>query len=227
MSASARPFTARNVQLLRALFAAASAVMITFSPDHSAAIGFAVFGGFAAASGFVLILAAWLVASAGGRWPFILLAVIDLAAAIVSGIPTWRTDAAFFIVVIIWAAATGLVELIAGLRGRRTESSAKDAITVGALGLVLALVLLLIPANYSLDYSVDGAGDLTLTGIILAVGMFGGYSAIVAVFLAIAAFSPRRGAVSGGADGSSPDAAGSDAAIVGATGDATPSGGTA
>lgn len=192
MSAPARTFTVRHVQLLRALFAAASALMITFSPDHSAAVGFSVFGGFAAASGFILILAAWVVASAGSRWPFILLAVIDLLAAVASGIPPWRTEVAFFVVVIIWAAASGLVELIAGLRARRTDPAAKDAIVVGSLGLLLAVVLLLIPADYSLDYSVDGAGALTLSGIILAVGMFGGYAAIVAVFLAIAGFSPRR-----------------------------------
>ncbi|MDQ0643323.1 acyl-CoA synthetase [Microbacterium murale] len=196
MSAPARTFTVRNIQLLRALFAAASALMITFSPDHSAAVGFAVFGGFVAASGFIFALGAWLTAPAGSRWPFILLAVIDLLAAIVSGIPTWRTDSVFFIVVIIWAAASGLVELIAGLRARGTDPTAKDAITVGALGLLLAVVLLIIPAGYSLQYSVDDAGALTLTGIILAVGMVGGYTAIVAVFLAIAGFSPNRTDVS-------------------------------
>lgn len=220
MSAPARTFTVRHVQLLRALFAAASALMITFSPDHSAAVGFSVFGGFAAASGFVLILGAWLVASAGTRWPFILLAVIDLLAAIASGFPPWRTEVAFFVVVIIWAAASGLVELIAGLRARRTGPAAKDAITVGSLGLVLAVILLLIPADYSLQYSVDGAGALTLSGIILAVGMFGGYAAIVAVFLAIAGFSPRRAVPA--EDASASDAAASDTAT-----ESTPTGGTA
>lgn len=193
MSATARPFTVRSVQLLRALFAAASAVMITFSSDHSAAVGFAVFGGFVAASGFVLLLAAWLVAPAGARWPYILLGVIDLVTAGVSGIPVWRVDAVFFIVVIIWASATGLVELIAGLRARRADrGAATDAIVVGALGLLLAIVLLVIPADYLLDYEVAGAGALQLTGIILAVGMVGGYTAIVAVFLGIAGLSPRR-----------------------------------
>ncbi|MCE7482123.1 MULTISPECIES: acyl-CoA synthetase [Microbacterium] len=192
MSAPARTFTVRNIQLLRALFAAASALMITFSPDHSAAVGFAVFGGFVAASGFIFVLGAWLAVPSGSRWPLILLGVIDLLTAVVSGIPTWRTDGAFFIVVIIWAAASGLVELVAGLRARRTDPTAKDAITIGALGLVLAVVLLFIPAGYSLQYSVEGTDALTLTGIILAVGMFGGYTAIVAVFLGIAGFSPDR-----------------------------------
>lgn len=192
MSAPARTFTVRNIQLLRALFAAASALMITFSSDHSAAVGFAVFGGFVAASGFIFLLGAWLAVPAGSRWPLILLGVIDLLTAIVSGIPTWRIDSVFFVAVIIWAAATGLVELIAGLRSRRTDPTAKDAITVGALGLLLALVLLLIPAGYSLQYAVDGPGARTLTGIILAVGMVGAYTALVAVFLAIAGFSPNR-----------------------------------
>lgn len=192
MSAPTRAFTVRHVQLLRALFAAMAALMITFSPDHSAAIGFAVFGGFVAMSAVSLVLGAWLAAPAGSRWPFILLAVVDLLAGFVSSVPVWRTEAMFFIVVIVWAAASGLIELLAGLRARRTDPAAKDAITVGVLGLVLALVLLVIPVGYTLSYTVEGAGALTLTGIILAVGMVGGYTAIVAVFLAIAGFSPRR-----------------------------------
>ncbi|CAI7678084.1 unnamed protein product, partial [Penicillium discolor] len=47
MSAPARAFTMRHVQLLRALFAAVAALMITFSSDHSAAVGLAVISGFA------------------------------------------------------------------------------------------------------------------------------------------------------------------------------------
>ncbi|WP_235201522.1 hypothetical protein [Microbacterium sp. CH12i] len=77
------------------------------------------------------------------------------------------------------------------MRARRTDSAARDAITVGVLGLVLAIILIVIPADYAQPYAVGGEA-LTLSGIILAVGMFGGYTAIVAVFLAIAGFSPRR-----------------------------------
>ncbi|WP_300267158.1 acyl-CoA synthetase [Microbacterium sp.] len=213
MSAPARTLTVRHVQLLRALFAAIAALMITFSPDHSAAVGFAVFGGFVAMSAVALVLGAWLAVPAGSRWPFILLAVVDLLAGFCSSVPSWRTDAMFFIVVIVWAAASGLIELLVGLRARRSEPAAKDAITIGALGLILALVLLVIPVGYNLSYSVEGAGELTLTGIILAVGMFGGYAAIVAVFLAIAGFSPRRVAASN--HNTTPDAASSAAVETG------------
>ncbi len=63
---------------------------------------------------------------------------------------------------------------------------------IGILSLVLGAVLLLTPAQYALNYDITGAGSFTLTGITIAVGLFGGYAAVVAVFLAIAGFSPRR-----------------------------------
>lgn len=107
--------------------------------------------------------------------------------------PAWRTDDLFFIVLIGWSAATGLVELIVGLRGRRSgDATARDSLTVGAFGLLLAVVLIAIPAGFVQPYAIEGAGEFVLTGIILGVGMFGGYAAIVAVFLAIAGLTPKR-----------------------------------
>jgi hypothetical protein len=193
MSAPARAFTVRHVQLLRALFAAAAAVMITFSPDHSAAVGLSVFSGFVLTSALVMILAAWLVFPAGQRWPSIVLALLGFVFGMTAGVPAWRTDDVFFVAVIGWAATTGLVELIVGLRARRAgDSTARDSITVGALGLLLALALIAIPAGFVQPYAIEGAGDFVLTGIILGVGMFGGYAAIVAVFLGIAGLTPTH-----------------------------------
>ncbi|MEV4737054.1 MULTISPECIES: acyl-CoA synthetase [unclassified Microbacterium] len=193
MSAPARAFTARHVQLMRALFAAAAAVMITFSPDHSAAVGLSVFSGFVLATSLVLLLAVWLVFPAGERWSWLVLALLGIAAGMAAGIPAWRTEDLFFIVVIAWALATGLVELIVGLRARRAgDPAARDAITVGAFGLLLAVLLIAIPAGFVQPYAIKGAGEFELTGIILGVGMFGGYAAIIAVFLGIAGLTPKR-----------------------------------
>jgi uncharacterized membrane protein HdeD (DUF308 family) len=195
MSAPARAFTARHVQLLRALFAAAAAVMITFSPDHSAAIGLSVFSGFVLTTSLVMILAVWLVFPAGQRWPWVVLALLSVAAGMAAGVPAWRTEDLFFIVVIAWALTTGLVELIVGLRARRAaDPTARDAITVGAFGLLLAVLLIAIPAGFAQPYAIKGAGEFELTGIILGVGMFGGYAAIIAVFLGIAGLTPKRAA---------------------------------
>ena len=193
-----RAFEPRHLQLARALFAALAAVMVTFSPDHSAAVGLAIFSGFSIATGLVFVLAAWLAFPAGRRAVPILLGALDLAAGMVEGVTPWRSTALFFALVITWAAVTGLVELLAGIRARRAAlgaESPRDAMTIGVLTLVLAAGTAVVPAGYALNYSVEGAGTFTLTGTVIAVGIFGGYAAIVAVFLGIAGFSPRKDAV--------------------------------
>ncbi len=190
MPAPSRSFSVRHVQLVRAALMAVVALMITFSPDHSAAIGLAAFAGFAISSALVLILAAWLVYPAGRRWPSFVLGLISLAAGMAAGVPAWRTAGLFFVVLIAWAVGTGITELVAGLR-HRGEDGAKDQVITGSLSLLLALVLLIVPQTLNQTYTIDGAGTFSLTGIIVAVGIFGGYAAIVAVQLAIAGLSPR------------------------------------
>jgi len=199
---AARTFEVRHVQLARAAFAALAAVMVTFSPDHSAAIGLSIFSGFAFASGLVLLGAAWLVYPAGRRWPSIVLGVIFVVAGTAGGVAQLRSITMYFVIVIAWALASGLIETIAGARGlrasRRLErtdaarSESRDALTIGILTLVFGLALLLVPTQYSLQYTIEEAdATFTLTGIIIGVGVFGGYAAIVAVYLAIAGFTPR------------------------------------
>lgn len=192
-AAATRTFEVRHVQLARALFAALAAVMITFTPDHSAAVGLSVFSGFAMATGIVLLLAAWLVRPGGRRAPSVLLGVVTILAGMVGGLGGLRSVTLFFVLVIAWALLAGVVELVMGLRSRRRgDAAARDAIFVGGLTLVLAVGLLLVNPAYSLEYFIKEAGaTFELTGISIGVGVFGAYAAIVAVFLGIAGFSPR------------------------------------
>ncbi|MCI9857901.1 acyl-CoA synthetase [Microbacterium proteolyticum] len=193
-SSTPRAFDVRHLQLARAAFAALAAIMVTFSPDHSAPLGLGVFSGFALATGLVFGLAAWLVFRRGERMIPVLLASVSIVAGLVSSVGAWRTTGVFFGVVIAWALVSGLVELLGALRDRKAGRTAgvRDGMLIGILTIVLAAVLLLTPAQYALDYDITGAGSFTLTGITIAVGLFGGYAAVVAVFLAIAGFSPRR-----------------------------------
>lgn len=192
-----RTFEVRHLQLARALFAAIAAVMITFSPDHSAAVGLAVFSGFAIATGLVFFAAAWLVFPAGRRAPAVLLGTIDLVAGMIAGVAGIRTDALFFGLVIAWAVLSAIVEIVSGIRRLRTDDSvarahARETLFVGILAGLLALGIALVPTGFALQYYIEDAGQsFTLTGITIAVGVFGAYAAIVAVYLAIAGFSPR------------------------------------
>lgn len=213
-ASSARAFTVRHVQLARAAFAAIAAVMVTFSSDHSAVVGLSVFSGFAIATGLVHLLSSWLVYPAGLRWPSVLLGIVTLIAGMVGGLGPLRTITGFFAIVIAWALVSGAIEAISGILAVRTprvkagqvapwtdgsaptvmpRSDARDAIVVGVISVVLGLALLVIQPAYALDYTIDDANrTYTLTGIIIAVGVFGGYASVLAVYLGIAGFSPGR-----------------------------------
>ena len=190
------------MQLARAVFAALAAVMITFSPDHSAAVGMAVFSGWAIANAIIFFVSVWLVYPAGARWPSVLLGIVTAIAGMLGGIPSWRTTALFFSVVIVWAVLAGVIETAAGIRQRRAaveagdpqrRGEARDSLTTGIITLVLAVGLLVVPTQYALEYYIQDAGQsFVLTGITIGVGIFGGYAAIIAVYLGIAGLSPRR-----------------------------------
>lgn len=193
LTAQSRAFEVRHVQIARALFAALAAIMITFSPDHSAAVGMAVFSGWAIATALVLIFAAWQVYPSGRRAAPVVLGVFTIVAGMIAGIPAARTATLFFAIVIAWALATGIAELVAGLRARGSDPAARDAILIGAITIALGLGLLLVNPAYSLEYLIRDAGRTgVLTGITIGVGIFGGYAAVIAVFLGIAGFSPRK-----------------------------------
>ena len=98
--ASTRTFAVRHLQLARALFAAIAAIMITFSADHSAAVGLSVFSGFAIATAIVLFLGVWLVYPAASRAVPVLLGIVTLLAGMVTGIPPLRSTTLFFMAVI-------------------------------------------------------------------------------------------------------------------------------
>lgn len=200
---SARRFELRHVQLARAAFAAIAAIMVTFSSDHSAVIGLSIFSGFALATGFVLLAAGWLVYTVDTRWPTVAIGSLSVIAGLAAGIAQLRTDTMFFVIVISWALITGLIETIVGARALRAaaaqaktdaaRTAARDGMTVGILTLVLGVALLFVPGFPALQYTIaDADATFTLTAIIIGVGLFGGYAAIVAVYLAIAGLSPRR-----------------------------------
>lgn len=187
-------FTVRNVQLARALFAAMAAIMITFSGEHSASVGLSVFSGFAVATGLVWACAAWLVYPSGRRGAPILLGFVNVAAGVVAGVPMARTTTMFFVLLITWAVLTVIIEGSWAWRERKGvhAAEAKDGLSIAVITLVYAAATALIQPTYALEFFNEELQEGgTLTGITIAVGIFGAYAAIIAVFLAIAGFSPK------------------------------------
>lgn len=189
-SRSAASRVARATLILRALFAAVAAMVVTFAQERTGIFSVAVFAAFAIATGVVFAVDAALTrtsAVAKGA-----LAAVHVIAGALSILLPLAPAHRFHAVLLGWAVVAGVIELAVGIARRRDGSAwARDAITVGALTLLLAAVTLVVSPDYALDYFVEEARqEFTLTGTIIGVGLFGGWAAIVAVYLGIGAVSP-------------------------------------
>lgn len=158
--------------LARAVPALVAAAVITFSANHAVIVGQIVF----IAYGFVLApLFVWAAFSnsftTAVRRSFLAIGLTSLAAAAVTAVTIGQGLIAFTLTIGIWAAISGLLELFAGWSSTNKDQT-REMLLLGALTAVLGLVEAVVPLND-----------------VYAVGLFGAYAAIVAVFSAIAGFS--------------------------------------
>ncbi|RWZ59265.1 hypothetical protein ELQ92_13480 [Labedella populi] len=193
------------VPLVRAAAAAAVALVTTFSLDHSSMLGLLVFGVFVLGAGVLggVFGAARLGGDTTSRRFFLgqaavsgLAAIAALAFAILAPTPP-----AYVYLVVAWSLLSGLLELGAGVVARSRISLARDWMTVGGLTVLLAIVFLAVPPDFTTNYSGAQGVSGTMTTSIMAVGLFGAYAAIIAAYLAIGGITLRgernRGAASG------------------------------
>jgi uncharacterized membrane protein HdeD (DUF308 family) len=166
------------VPVVRGTLALIPSAVITFSQDHSPALGLAVFGWWALATGVIVgALAARLVAERTARWAFVANGVLTAAAGLTAlGLRDTALGgvAGFTFTVATWAAVTGILELIVGLRSRGRVVAARDWIAAGALTALLALVFVLFPLDP-----------------VTAVGLLGAYFVVLGVLLLIGGFSMK------------------------------------
>ena len=175
--------------LARAIPALVLAGVVTFSADHSPALGLITFGIFAAATGAVITAFALRSPSGTARVLQLTQGVVTLVAGIVSlamiagGLP-------FFVLVLTaFAVVTGFLELYLGLRSRRTERSVRDWIFVGGLTVLLAIIVLLVPPGFVQTFEGPDGVVRELTASVIVVGTLGAYWAILGIYLVIAALS--------------------------------------
>jgi uncharacterized membrane protein HdeD (DUF308 family) len=177
--------------LLRALPAIVVAVVITFSQDHSARLGFLMFGVLALVGGVTVLLGALRALRPGvARWCFVVqgsLGIVLGAIALFSG-----TAGLPFLVFLVGAFAvlTGFLELYSGLRARGRSDSARDVV----------------PSDYNQLFTGPDGVERALTASIILVGVLGAYAAILGVYLVIAGLSlkwaPRAVAATAAESGS-------------------------
>ena len=173
--------------VLRAIPAAVVALVITFSADHSAILGFLALGSFALATGATVAVAA--LRGAYARGPFLLQGSL-LAIGGVFALASARDELpALLALTSVIIGASGIIELVSGLRARGRLAAARDWVFVGAISALFAVLVLLIPADFSHAISIPGKVVPSLTASVILVGALGAYAAIVAVYLVIAGLS--------------------------------------
>ena len=185
--------------IARAAPAAGLALVITFSADHSAQFGLITFGIFGIIAGLVLGAVAWLrLASSRVRPYFLTQAAVTLVAGIsallVSSGHSSSSEVRFlFLIVTIFLAVTGFLELYSGVRSRRRFVASGDWVGVGALTVIAALAFVLIPPDYRQNYSGPDHVKRVLDASVVAVGALGAWAAVTTVFLVIAGLSAKWG----------------------------------
>lgn len=164
-----------RLDVLRAILAGALAIIVTFTPNHSPALGLLLFGGWAALQGGVLVPARRSGApTAAGR----ALTGVQGVTGVVLGVGAvlWGAIAPtlplLLLLVTAFAAITGALELFLGWRAADRSAGSRDRRAVGGITVALAVVFLVIPPD-----------------AVLAVGLLGAYAAVLAVYLGIAGLS--------------------------------------
>lgn len=160
------------VPVLRAIPAVLVGLIITFMEDHSSRIGLISFGAFAVVTGMVILVGSLrLLGDRVVRGVLVAQGVIAAASG-VAALALWGSGiGVLLLIVTLYAALTGVLELYAGLRSRGA-APARDWLSVGGFTAVAAIVFVLIPPDS-----------------ILATGLIGAYGMILGVFLLIGGLS--------------------------------------
>lgn len=180
--------------LLRAVPAIVVAIVVTFSADHSATLGLATFGAFAAFSGAVILVFALRQGAGITRTLSFVQGGLGLLVGVAALAVTGGGVSYLVFLVSAWAVVTGFIELYLGVRARRSTGAdakaiSRDLIFAGGLTVVLAIIVLVVPPDFSQPFTGPDGVARELTASVIIVGLLGAYWAVLGVFLVIAALS--------------------------------------
>lgn len=179
---------------VRAAIALVLGLAITFTADHSAAVGLAAFGVGMVASGLAIGLAP--IARGGWAGPARMLTVIQSAVTLLAGgvaLAFGAGGSGLLIALIVTVGlGGGAAELASGLLLRGRHPFARDQVVVAAISLLLGVATALVPSGLASPFSGIEAGVAgVLTASIVVVGMLGFWAVIAGVLLAISAVTLR------------------------------------
>jgi len=161
------------VTAARAVAAAALALVITFTADHSPTFGLLVFGVFQIVQGAIVGIGLRAAArSSAGRLILLARAVVGVLVGTAALALPYAGLGTLVLLVTAASLVLGALEVLSGLRREDAGPGSRDAIVVGGLTAVVGLLLSVLPPD-----------------AVFVVGLLGAWGAVVAVYLGIAAVS--------------------------------------
>lgn len=182
--------------LFRALPALVGALVITFTQDHNARFGFAVFGAVVLWSGVIVGFEGVGIKGHPSRVFVLIRSLLNVLAGgfslfMATGGHDWATAGSFILTVAIWGIATGVVELLAAFMSRRHAMYSSEILIAGALTTLLGIIVAFVPPELNDEYGGLEQVEGSLTADVQAIGFVGAYFAILGVLLVIEAISLR------------------------------------
>lgn len=182
--------------LFRAVPVIIGAIVITFTQEHNARFGFAVFGTVALWSGIIVGFEA---VGIKGHPLRAFVFARSILGAIVGGFSIfmatgghdWANVRNFIWTVSIWALVTGAIELIAALVYRRETVYRNEIMLSGAITMLLGIIVAFVPPELDVEYGGLENVQGSLTADVQAIGFVGAYFAVLGVLLIIEAFTLR------------------------------------
>lgn len=182
--------------LFRALPAIVGALVITFTQDHNARFGFAVFGAVALWSGIIVGFEAVGIRGHALRAFVFTRSILGAVAGgyslfMATGGHDWANVRNFILTVSIWALVTGAIEVVAAIVGRRKRFYSNEILLSGALTFLLGIIVAFVPPELDEEYGGLERVQGSLTAEVQAIGFVGAYFAVLGVLLVIEAFTLR------------------------------------
>jgi len=191
------------VPIILAAPAVAVALFVTFSSDHSPTYGFWVFSVYGLAIGIIeAVTAAWIGTSLG-RTGSIAKAVVHLVAGgaalatvllQVGALDREQATALLAITMGITFLITGIIDAGVGAKLKDVDRYARDWMTTGIVGVIAAIAMVMVPADYAIEFTPEPGVTGYLTASIIIIGIFGAALAINGVLQVLGGISlaPQR-----------------------------------
>jgi uncharacterized membrane protein HdeD (DUF308 family) len=136
-----------------------------------------LFGAYALVNGVLSLILAWNAPKGFPRFGSLILGgILGIAAAVITFFMPGITALGLLIMVAAWAIATGVMEIIAAIRLRKTIKHEWLWIVAGILSVIFGVLLLLQP----------------LAGLLVLVWWIGAYAVVFGILLMVLAFRVRR-----------------------------------